>query len=95
MQWFGVDQKRFHHIIGASKFWGRRWMTKISSLLTQLEMLNDKHRTLLDRIPLVKDVQSAWLFLVHCASARANCVTRVVEPQTAEAFCRRHDVGLW
>ena len=42
----------------------------------QLEMLSAHHHTLLARIPMVEDVQSAWLFLVHCASARANYVAR-------------------
>ena len=42
----------------------------------QLEMLSAHHHTLLARIPMVEDVQSAWLLLVHCASARANCVAR-------------------
>ena len=36
----------------------------------QLEMLSAYHHTLLARIPMVEDVQSA----VHCASAGANCV---------------------
>ena len=57
----------------------------------QLEMLTAEHQTLLCRIPLVQDVQAAWLLLVHCAAARANYVARVVEPGSAELFCRRHD----
>ena len=61
----------------------------------QLEMLTAEHQTLLCRIPLVQDVQAVWLLLVHCAAARANYVARVVEPGSAEHFCRRHDVGLW
>ena len=32
-----------------------------------LEKTAAKHQVLLDRIPLVEDVQSAWLLLVHCA----------------------------
>ena len=60
----------------------------------QLEMFTAEHQTLLCRIPLVQDVQAAWLLLVHCAAARANCVARVVEPGSAEPFCRRHDAGL-
>ena len=61
----------------------------------QLEMLNAHHHTLLARIPIVEDVQSAWLLLVHCASARANYVARVVEPQMAATFCQRHDAWVW
>ena len=39
----------------------------------RLEMLSAHHHTLLARIPMVEDVQSAWLL-------RANHVARVVEP---------------
>ena len=42
-----------------------------------LEMKATEQRTLLDRI----DLQSAWLIFLHCASARANHLLRVVEPQ--------------
>ena len=31
-----------------------------------------EHQTLLERIPLVRDVQSAWLLLLFCAATRAN-----------------------
>ena len=61
----------------------------------QLVMLSAYHHTQLARIPTVEDVQSAWLVLVPCASARANCVARVVELQVAEAFGQRHDAGVW
>ena len=40
-----------------------------------------KHRTLLDRIPQLPDVQSAWSLLLHCASAKANYLLRVVGAQ--------------
>ena len=60
-----------------------------------LDKLTAEHQTLLDRIPLVEDAQSAWLLLVHCAAARANYIARVVEPESTEEFCRRHDRGLW
>ena len=38
----------------------------------RLERTTAKHVTLLERIPLVLDVQFAWLLLVHCAQARAT-----------------------
>ena len=42
----------------------------------------EKHQVLLDAIPIVPDVQSAWFFLFHCASCTseiiiANCQTGV------------------
>ena len=39
-------------------------------------------QTFLERIPAVQDSQSAWLLLVHCASARANYLLRVVTPES-------------
>ena len=64
-------------------------------ITAQLEMFTAEHETLLDRIPLIEDVQSAWSILVHCAAARANYVARVVEPLTARQLCERHDIGSW
>ena len=52
-------------------------------------------RTLLERIPLVADLQSSWSILLHCASAKANYLLRVVEPQTVAAYPRAHDDGIW
>ena len=49
----------------------------------------------MDRIPLFGDLQSSWLLLVHCAAARANYMSRVVEPDAAPEFCRRHDAAVW
>ena len=39
----------------------------------QLETVLEEQHILLNRIPRVQDVQSAWLILLHCASARVNC----------------------
>ena len=46
------------------------------------------------RIPLLDDVQSAWLLLAHCAAARANYSLRCVEPQEVEPFARAHDSDM-
>ena len=54
-----------------------------------------RKQVLLDRIPLVPDVQSVRLLLLHCASVRANFQLRVVRPSAAENFARIHDAGLW
>ena len=48
-----------------------------------LESVLAEHQILLTRIPLVKDVQSAWLLLLHCASARACFQIKVVRPSAA------------
>ena len=53
------------------------------------------HQTLLDRIPAVPDVQSAWLLLSYCAAARANFFLRSVGPDDSEEFAQAHDDGIW
>ena len=61
----------------------------------QLERLATEHQTLLDRIPVVPDLQCAWAILLHCASAGTNYVIRVVRPEQSLRFARCHDEGLW
>ena len=60
-----------------------------------LQRVEQEQQILLDRIPSMSDVQSAWLLLLHCASARANYQLRVVHPSAVEGFARAHDTGLW
>ena len=60
-----------------------------------LEKKAAEQRTLLERIPTVTDLQSAWSTLLHCVSARANYLLRVVEPQSVAAHARAHDEGVW
>ena len=47
------------------------------------------------RIPSINDVQSAWLLLVHCASAHPCYCLRALRPSMVEEFARAHDAGLW
>ena len=49
----------------------------------------------LQRIEAVPDLQCAWLTLVFCAAARANCFLRVVHPGSSEEFARQHDAAIW
>ena len=49
-----------------------------SYVRVQLSEIQHDHQTLLDRIPSLPDLQSSWLLLLHCASARANYFLRVV-----------------
>ena len=60
-----------------------------------LEKVQAKQQVLLDAIPKVPDVQSAWLLLLHCASARAIYQLRVDRPGLVESFAESHDQGLW
>ena len=50
---------------------------------------------LLERILAVPDLQSSWSLLLHCASARANYLLRVVKPEATRAYSQRHNEGLW
>ena len=61
----------------------------------QLEHIVDEHNVLLERIPSLPDVQSAWALLLHCANARANYALRVIRPELARHFAQAHDAGLW
>ena len=75
----------------ALRCWEHHWATLS---LSQLEQITEEHRVLLERIPAFQDVQSAWLILLHCASARANYLLRVVRPELVRHFAESHD-GLW
>ena len=55
----------------------------------------EEQRKLLARIPLVPDLQSAWLILLHCAAARADYFLRVVDLQSVAAYARALDDGIW
>ena len=62
---------------------------------TQLQHIRQDQQLLLDRIPLLPDVQSACALLVHCASARATYSLRVVSPEQSFQFATSHDTALW
>ena len=51
----------------------------------------DDHTLLLERIPEVPDLQSAWLILLFCASTRANYLLRALPPGVTEEFAASHD----
>ena len=62
---------------------------------SHLQKTAGEHQTLLEMIPLLPDVQSAWMMLSHCASAGANCHLRVIRPELALQFATTHDQHLW
>ena len=62
---------------------------------TQLTQKLAEHDVLLQRIPLVTDVQSAWSLLLHCAGGRANYLLRVVRPELVGRFALGPNEGLW
>ena len=61
----------------------------------QLERVADEHQRFMDMLPSVPNLQSSWLLLVHCASARANYLLRTVCPDSVRGFAEAHDRGLW
>ena len=51
--------------------------------------------SLLEKIPSLPDVQSAWALLLHCASARANYMLRAIRPELTVQFSADHNASLW
>ena len=49
-----------------------------------------EHESLLERIPAVPDLQSAWVLLSYCAAARANYALRSIRPELTEEFAGEH-----
>ena len=60
-----------------------------------LRSVTEQHQVLLQRFPRVRDLQSARLLLLHCASARANYFLRAVDPGSSVDFARTHDEDIW
>ena len=50
--------------------------------------------TLLQRIPAVPHLQSAWLILLLCGAPRANYLLRILPPCHTHAFAREHDAAV-
>ena len=65
-----------------------------SCVQAQLRSKAASHRVLLERIPAIQDLQSAWLLLLFCASPRANYFLRVVHPISSQAFVNEHDQDI-
>ena len=59
-----------------------------------LEKKLREQKTLLEAIPFMKNVQSAWLLLLYCRNSRANYLCRVVDPQYAEEYAVGHDANV-
>ena len=53
----------------------------------QSELVRTHQQILLERIPMIPDVQSAWALLLHGAAARANYFIRVVPPESSRFRC--------
>ena len=60
----------------------------------QLRRASVDHRLLLERIPAVQDLQSAWLLLSFDAGTRAHYLLRAIPPHLALEFAANHTVSL-
>ena len=56
--------------------------------------LSASHQRLVDKIPLVSDLQSAWLLLLLCAASRPNYILRVLHPEATREFATLHDTAM-
>ena len=56
--------------------------------------LSETHDQLMEKVLSVQDLQCAWLLLLYCCSARANCTLRVVHPKFTARFAAHRDASL-
>ena len=63
-------------IVLGTPYWVERELAEISV----------KHQSLLDWIPQVQDLQSAWLSLLFCAVPRPNYLLRMLHPEATRLF---------
>ena len=64
-------------------------------IAAELQALGAKHQILLQAIPAVQDLQTAWLLLPHCAAGRANYFVRMLRPDVVQPFAESHDTNVW
>ena len=50
---------------------------------------------LLQELPLLPDLQCAWLLLAMCASPRADHLLRTLPPSLSASYARGHDDAVW
>ena len=63
-------------------------------ITAQLSAEREEHQVLLDRIPCVSDVQTAWLLLLFCGATRANYWIPTVSPRFSGKFAQEHDKAV-
>ena len=54
-----------------------------------------QEQELLEHLPLLPDLQCAWLLLALCASPRANHALRTVPPPDISLYAQAHDAAMW
>ena len=88
MPWCGEETHSWHHINRVSSCWDHLLGKRPSS---RHSCPPNEHQVLLDRIPCVSDVQTAWLLLPFCGATRANYWIRTVSPRFSGGFVQEHD----
>ena len=61
---------------------------------TSLQNTLAQQTALLDRIPGVQDLQTAWLLLLFCANARSTYQLRILPPHLTEGYAQSHDEAI-
>ena len=87
--WCGGATQISQQIVKVSSFWASLWAIQSSCLVSS----SRRHRTLLDRIPAMQDLQSAWVLLSCCASSKGQFLDEDDKPR--KAFAQEHDRGIW
>ena len=54
-----------------------------------------QEQELLEHLPLLPDLQCAWLLLALCVSPRANHALRTVPPPDISLYAQAHDAAMW
>ena len=78
-----------------SECWECPSVRRSTSSKNHLAKKSDEHQVLMDRIPLVQDLQAVWLLLFYCAGSRATFWLRSVRPQFTADFADAHDRQMW
>ena len=61
----------------------------------RLNAKSEEQRSLFQRIPLVADLQAAWVLLFYCGATRANFWLRNVQPAQTFWYAQQHDDNVW
>ena len=64
-------------------------------MTAKLNAKSEEQRSLFRRIPLVADLQAAWVLLFYCGASRANFWLRNVHPTQSFWYAQQHDDNVW
>ena len=61
----------------------------------RLNAKSEEQRSLFQRIPLVADLQAAWVLLFYCGATSTNSWLRNVQPAQTFWYAQQHDDNVW